>query len=133
MFNVFAFKTVEDENTGGNPDEFLMRFNVGGVNLNESGFHALQQEISLQAHQVELPTLWEKEVVQLHSGLVPLGGGMFHRILVREACIPRIDASDFSFKSWTDQKYYEVCTNEAIYEYVENHITQSAHSAHSGH
>jgi hypothetical protein len=67
-------------------------------------------------------------VVHLYSGLVPLGGGMFHRIVVREARIPHIDASDFSFKSWTDHTYYEVCTNEAIYEYVENHITQSASS-----
>jgi hypothetical protein len=63
---------------------------------------------------------------------VPLGGGMFHRIVVREARIPRIDASDFSFKCWTDLKYYEVCTNEAIYEYVENHLSRSAHSASTG-
>jgi hypothetical protein len=132
LFNVYSFKTVEDEDTGGNPDEFLMRFNVGGVNLSEAGFHALQQEISLQTHEVELPTLWEKEVVHLYSGLVPLGGGMFHRIVVREARIPRIDASNFSFKSWTDRKYYEVCTNEAIYEYLENNITQSARSANNG-
>ena len=48
LFNVYSFKTVEDEDTGGNPDEFLMRFNVGGVNLNEAAFRALQQEISLQ-------------------------------------------------------------------------------------
>ena len=132
LFNVFSFKTVEDEDTGGNPDEFLMRFNLGGVNLSESAFLALQHEISLQTHEVELPTLWEKELVHLHSGLVPLGGGMFHRIVVREACIPRIDASDFSFKCWTDLKYYEVCTNEAIYEYVESHLSQSAHSANIG-
>ena len=132
MFNVFSFKTVEDEDTGGNPDEFLMRFNVGGVNLSESGFRALQHEISLQTHQVELPTLWQKEIVRLYSGLVPLGGGMFHRIVVREARIPHIDASDFSFKSWTGHKYYEVCTNEAIYEYVEGNIPDDAHSAHSG-
>ncbi len=132
MFNVFSFKTVEDEDTGGNPDEFLMRFNVGGINLSESAFLALQHEISLQTNQVEMPTLWEKESVHLYSGLVPLGGGMFHRIVVREARIPRIDASDFSFKCWTDHRYYEVCTNEAIYEYVENHLTQSAHSANTG-
>jgi len=126
LFNVYSFKTVEDEDTGGNPDEFLMRFNVGGVNLNEVTFRALQREISLQTYELELPTLWEKEVVHLHSGLVPLGGGMFHRLVIREARIPRIEASDFSFRSWTDRRYYEVCTNEAIYEYVENHLAQAS-------
>jgi hypothetical protein len=124
LFNVYFFKTVEDEDTGGNPDEFLMRYNVGGVNMNEAAFHALRHEISLQTHDVELPTLWAKENVRLYSGLVPLGGGMFHRIVIREGRIPRIDASDFSFKSWTDLKYYEVCTSEAIYEYVEGNLAQ---------
>ena len=126
LFNVCLFKTVEDEDTGGTPDEFLMRFNVGGVNMSEAAYRALQQEISLQSHAIELPGLWDKEVVQLYSGLVPLGGGMFHRIVVRQGRIPRIDASDFSLKCWTDLKYYEVCTNEAIYEYVEAHLSQSA-------
>ena len=129
LFNVYSFKTVEDEDTGGNPDEFLMRYNVGGVNMNQAAFHELRQEISLQTHDVELPTLWGKETVRLYSGLVPLGGGMFHRIVVREGFVPRIDASDFRFKTWTDRKYYEVCTSEAIYEYVEGNPAQPPHSA----
>src|SRR5512147_1144526 len=65
LFNVYSFKTVEDEDTGGNPDEFLMRYNVGGVNMNQAAFHELRQEISLQTHDVELPTLWGKETVRL--------------------------------------------------------------------
>jgi hypothetical protein len=120
LFNVYAFKTVEDEDTGGNPDEFLMRYNVGGINMNEAAFQKLQQEISLQLYEAELPTLWEKETVRLYSGLVPLGGQMFHRIVVREGRIPHIEASDFSFKDWTERRYYEVCTSDAIYEYVES-------------
>ncbi|MGI9103796.1 MAG: hypothetical protein ACR2IF_15255 [Terriglobales bacterium] len=126
LFNVYTFKTVEDEDTGGNPDEFLMRYNVGGVNMNQPAFEQLKKEISLDRHEVELPTLWEKEKVRLYSALVPLGGGSFHRIVLREGRMPRIDASDFSFKSWTDRLYYEVCTNEAVYEYVESGATQSA-------
>jgi hypothetical protein len=54
---------------------------------------------------------------------------MFHRIVVREGRIPHVEASDFSFKSWTDMKYYEVCTNEAIYEYVETHVSHAAQPA----
>jgi hypothetical protein len=120
LFNVYSFKTVEDEETGGNPDEFLMRYNVGGVNMNEEAFRALQQEISLQSHEVELPTIWGKGTIHIYSGLVPLGGGRFHRIVVRQGRIPHIDASDFSVKCWTDRHYYEVCTNEAVYEYIES-------------
>ena len=127
LFNVYSFQTVEDEDTGGNPDEFLMRYNVGGVNMSEAAFEALQQEISLQLHQLELPTLWQgRDTIHLYSGLVPLGGGMFHRIVVREGRIPRIEGSDFSFKTWTDRRYYEVCTNEAIYEYVEHNLALPA-------
>ena len=58
--------------------------------------------------------------MRLHSGLVPLGGDVFHRIVVREGRIPHIDASDFSFKQWTESCYYEVCTNDAIYEFIES-------------
>ena len=128
LFNIYLFKTVDDANTGGNPDEFLMRYNVGGVNVEQDAFLALADEISLQRHDVELPNLWDNEIVHLYSGLVPLGGGMFHRIVIREANIPHIDASDFSFKSWTPHKYYEVCTSDAIYEYIENIAAPSSNA-----
>ena len=119
LFNVYSFKTVEDEDTGGNPDEFLMRYNVGGIHLNEPGFLAMQREITFDTHEIPLPTLWGEERVRLYSGLVPLGGGIFHLVVLREARIAHIEASDFSFKSWTDRRYYEVCTNQKIYDFVE--------------
>jgi len=119
LFNVYSFKTVEDEDTGGNPDEFLMRYNVGGIHLSEPGFQAMQREITFDTHEVPLPTLWGEEKVRLYSGLVPLGGGIFHLVVLREARIAHIEASDFSFQSWTDRRYYEVCTNQKIYDYVE--------------
>jgi len=122
VFNVFSFKTVEDENTGGNPDEFLMRYNVGGVNINEAAFLQLRQEISLRLHEINLRTLWGKEKVRLHTGLVPLGGDLFHRIVVREGTIARVDASNFSFLGWTERRYYEVCTNNALYDAIERGV-----------
>jgi hypothetical protein len=119
LFNVYSFKTVEDEDTGGNPDEFLMRYNVGGIHLSEPGFRAMQHEITFDTLDVPLPTLWGEEKVRLFSGLVPLGGGLFHLVVLREARIARIDASDFSFNSWTDRRYYEVCTSQRIYDLIE--------------
>src|SRR5580704_5750777 len=49
LFSVYTFQTVEDEVTGGNPDEFLMRYNIGGIHISQEAFAKLQQEISLQA------------------------------------------------------------------------------------
>jgi len=57
-----------------------------------------------------------------------LQGGVFHKIVLREAQIPRIDPHDFSLKTWTDRKYYEVCTSAAIYDYVETATRAAAAS-----
>jgi hypothetical protein len=119
LFNVYNFQTVDDEDTGGNPEEFLLRYNIGGIHINEAAFQKLAQEISLQSHDLTLPTIWDQEVVRLYSGLVPVAQGSFHRLVVRQGRIPHIEARDFSLKQWTDRLYYEVCTNSAIYEYVE--------------
>jgi hypothetical protein len=125
FFNVYAFQTVEDEDTGGAPDEFLMRYNVGGVNLTEETFAKLSREISLKKYEVTLPMLWTREPVTLYAGLAPAGPGLFHRIVVREGRTAHIDARDFSFKNYTSRLYYEVCMNPAIYDYLENHTAQT--------
>lgn len=125
-FSVYSFKTVEDEDTGGNPDEFLMRYNVGGIHLNEAGFRALESEITLDCEEVPLHTVFGVEEVRIHSGLVPLGNGIFHMLAIREARIARIDGSNFSFKSYTDRRYFEVCTNKVIYDYLETRAKTAA-------
>jgi hypothetical protein len=120
LFNVYSFQTVADEDTGGAPDEFLMRYNIGGVNLTPAAFQKLTREISLSRYAVQLPMLWQRETVVLYAGLAPAAAGQFHRIVVREGRIPHIDARDFSLKAWTDRTYYEVCMNPSIYEYLES-------------
>jgi len=129
LFNVFAFQTVGDEDTGGTPEEFLMRYNIGGIHMNDAAFAKLESEISLKQHELQLPMLWDKEVVRLYSGVVPVGQDVFHKIVVREGRIARIDARDFSLKQWTDRRYYEVCTNESIYEYVESGLSAATATA----
>jgi len=124
LFNVFAFKTVEDADTGGTPEDFLIRYNIGGVHINEQAFKKLQQEIKLHLHEIELPGLWGKEKTTLYSGLVPVatnagGTATFHRIVVRDARIPHINALDMSLREWTDRRYYEVCTNAAVYDLLD--------------
>jgi class 3 adenylate cyclase len=119
LFNVFTFKTVEDEDTGGNPDEFLLRYNIGGIHINEEAFQKLRTEISLQAYDMKVPMIWDQRTVRLYSGIVPIGQGLFHKIAIREGVVAHIDARDFSLKRYTDRHYYEVCTNARIYQALE--------------
>ena len=119
LFNVFTFKTVEDEDTGGNPDEFLLRYNIGGIHISEEAFQKLRTEISLQAFDMQVPMIWDQRKVRLYSGVVPIGQGLFHRIAIREGAISHIDARDFSLKRYTDRRYYEICTQARIYQALE--------------
>ncbi|MGH9508579.1 MAG: hypothetical protein ACRD2M_01465 [Terriglobales bacterium] len=123
LFNVYVFQTVDEADTGGVLEDFLTRYNVGGIQMSDSCFRKLKREISLQVHEIKLPMLWEEETVRLYSGMVPVGSGMFHRLLVREGRIAHIEPRDYSLKKWTERPYYEVCTNAAIYEYVESGLT----------
>ena len=56
---------------------------------------------------------------QLFTAAVPVDRDIFRKIVVRESRIPRIDAADFRVKGWTDRRYYEVCTDPAIYAALE--------------
>jgi hypothetical protein len=126
LFSVFSFKTVEDSETGGEADEFLLRYNVGGIHLNEAAFEKLQTEISLQAYDLEVPMIWNTSTARVYSGSVPLGQGLFHRIIVREGRIAHVDPRDFSLKHLTDRRYYEVCVHPRIYEAIESVQTAAA-------
>jgi class 3 adenylate cyclase len=122
LFNVVSVQTIEDADTGGNPDEFLMRYNVGGIHISAEAFDKMRREISLELFEVELPTFWGREKVRLYSGIVPVAPDVFHRIVVRESKTPRVDAKNFAIKRWTDRLYYEVCTNDRIYDMVETYL-----------
>jgi class 3 adenylate cyclase len=119
LFNVFSFKTVEDSATGGEPSEFLLRYNIGGIHINEAAFQKLRSEISLQGYEVHVPMIWKESAVRVYSGSVPLGQGVFHPIIVREGRIAHVDPRDFSLTKMTDTPYYEVCVNPRIYAAIE--------------
>ncbi len=120
LFNVYSLETVEEADTGGVPEEFLVRYNVGGIHISEAAFAKLAQEISLQEHGLTLPPLWPGEEFHFYSGLVPVATGSFHRIIVRRGRVPHLDPRDFSLKRWTERPYFEVCTNAAICEFIEH-------------
>jgi class 3 adenylate cyclase len=120
-FHVYAFQAAElDEN--GNPEDVILSFNLGGIRMNETAFRKLEKEITLEPLKVKLPPSLassDKGEYHLFSATVPVDRDIFRQIVVRESRIPRIDAADFSVKGWTDRKYYEVCTDPAIYSALE--------------
>jgi class 3 adenylate cyclase len=127
-FNVYRFQLQREANTNEFENAPLV-YNVSGIQLNAAAFHKLQQEISLQAQDVAMPTIWESEQMRLHRGLVPLEGGLFHTVVVREARVARLNARDFSPVGWSDDLYYEVCTNAGVYRFVEQTQAAKAGSA----
>lgn len=118
-FNVYAFQTISDGDAAESPDDFIMKYNLNGVRMSEAAFKRLQQEISLEPCKLQLPKLWGSESYALYYGLVPLGNGIFHQIIVRQSHMPQIDPRDFSLQHWTERCYYEVCSNPAIYAALE--------------
>ncbi len=126
LFNVFAFQSVEDADAGDDPEEFLVRYNIGGVYLDQAAFQKLRQEISLRTDHLQLPMLWGREPVRLYSGVVPLPSGGFQKLVVREGRVAHVDARTFAFKRWTDLRYYEACTSAEIYEHLEKAQTTAA-------
>jgi len=125
-FNVYAFQALNDADAADSPEDFIFKYNLNGIRISEAAFARLRQEISLEPCQLDLPALWGSEVFQLHRGLVPVGNDIFKKILVRSGRIPQIDPQKFSLQRWTEQRYYEVCSNPAIYAMLEGKSARSS-------
>src|SRR5580692_3882773 len=119
-FHVYAFQSAEPE-AGGNSEDTILSFNLGGIRMNEAAFRKLQHEISLQPLNVRLPPSLasDRGEYKLFSATVAVDKDIFRNIVVRESRIPRIDPADFSVTGWTERSYYEVCTDPAIYAALE--------------
>ena len=118
-FNVYAFQALDDADAKESPEDFILKYNLNGIRISEAAFARLQQEISLEACQLDLPALWGSETFRLHRGLVPIGNDIFKKILVRSSQIPQIDPQKFSLQHWTERWYHEVCSNPDIYAMLE--------------
>ena len=120
-FHVYAFQAA-DVDADGNPEDVTLSFNLGGIRMNEAAFQKLQKEITLEPLKVRLPASLassDKGEYKLFSATVPVDREIFRKIVVRESRIPRIDATDFSVKGWTERSYYEVCADPGIYAALE--------------
>jgi len=73
----------------------------------------------LRLVEIDIPTIWKSEAARLYAGTAPTPSGGLQSVVVREGRVAVIEPRDLSFKSWSDRKYYELCTAPAVYEMVE--------------
>jgi hypothetical protein len=116
-FHVYVFQSGADEAA----EDSILSYNLGGIRMNEAAFRKLEQEISLVPLAVKLPPSMasDKGEYRLSSGTVPVDRDIFRKIVVRQSRVPQINVEDFSVQGWTEQTYYEVCTDPAIYAALE--------------
>jgi hypothetical protein len=132
-FSVFQFLNALEGASPEELDEFLVRFNMNGIELNEEGFQKLSEEISLDSIETRLEMPWGKENVTLHYGEVPLGDSV--ELLVLRKGLARQLLPDGKIGMPSSHPYYEVCTSPALYDLVaalirtQRAATEPAHAA----
>jgi hypothetical protein len=118
MFNLFVFQNVRDEDIEATADDLSLRYNVNGIELDPEGFVKLSREINLKS--IDYP-MENNETVTLYTGKVPTLSGKYQRLVIREAAILEVKPDTLDVIGPTSRKYYEVCTQQAIYEFIDNH------------
>src|SRR5215469_7490811 len=116
LFSVFQFLTAMEGASAEELDEFLVRYNMNGIELNDEGFEKLAEEISLEAIQAKLDKPWGKEEVTLYYGEVPMGESV--ELLVLRQGVARQLLPDGKIGKPANHYYYEVCTSPALYDLV---------------
>jgi hypothetical protein len=116
LFSVFQFLNTMEGASAEELDEFLVRYNHNGIELNDEGFQKLSEEISLDSIETKLDMPWGKQNVTLHYGEVPLGESV--ELLVLRKGFARQLLPDGKIGGPTTHPYYEVCTSPALYDLV---------------
>jgi len=115
-FSVFQFLNTMEGASAEELDEFLVRYNMNGIELNDEGFQKLSEEISLDSIETKLDKPWGKEKVTLYYGEVPLGESV--ELLVLRKGMARQLLPDGKIGAPSSHAYYEVCTSPALYDLV---------------
>jgi len=116
QFSVYHFLTAMKGASAEELDEFLVRYNMNGIELNEEGFQKLAEEISLETLNTKLELPWGKEEVALYFGEVPMGESV--ELLVLRKGRARELLPDGKIGKFSEHNYYEVCTSPALYDLV---------------
>ncbi|HKT46368.1 MAG TPA: hypothetical protein VJP87_02490 [Candidatus Acidoferrales bacterium] len=115
-FALFQFFNALEGASAEELDEFLVRYNMNGVELNEEGFQKLSEEISLDSIETKLETPWGRENVTLFFGEVPMGETV--ELLVLRKGAARQLLPDGQIGAPSSHLYYEICTSSALHDLV---------------
>jgi len=116
-FNLFVFQNATEKEMGATADDLFLRYNVNGIEISPEGFGKLAREINLKSLVYQANN---NEKVKLYTGKVPTITGRYQRLVIREAAILEVNSVSMEVIGETPRKYYEVCTNPEIYEFMEN-------------
>ena len=114
-FCVYQFLTAMEGASAEELDEFLVRYNLNGIELNEEGFQKLAEEISLDSVETKLEMPWGKENVTLHYGEVPMGESVELLVLRKRLARELLPDGKIGRRR---HPYYEVCTSPKLYDLV---------------
>jgi hypothetical protein len=117
LFRLFLFQTMMDGVAEDEADEFLIRYNLNGVELNDEGFQKLQEEIAMTSIDAECVMPWGREDVTFFIGETPVGEGV-EPILIRRGFVRQL-LPDGRIGDPGTHPYYEVCTSAKVFDLVE--------------
>ena len=118
--NVEVYELPEGDPLRGEKGETHLRYNVNGIELDPTGFLKLQSEITLQ--RLELPAAGDDKPLILHTGRYPDLKGTMQRVVIREGTMRLLDLQDPNLGKPSTNCFYEVVTNEAMLNQVEEAI-----------
>ena len=118
-FNLYVYQASTADVKPLSDDEVILRYNVNGIELNEAGFKKLTTEIDLKTINCLIPEL-QKDPVIIHTGKFPLVTGTFQSLIIREDWVQELNRVDLKILGKVNRKYYEVCTQNVLKQYVEN-------------
>lgn len=120
-FNVYVFQPSLDSSAALLSDFAFLRYNVNGIELAPEGFEKLSREIHLKCIETNLPDIHPVPMI-LYTGTFPTVAGNYQRLVVRESRIPEVALANLSPIRQTDNKFYEVCTNQKVYDHVKQFL-----------
>jgi class 3 adenylate cyclase len=121
-FRLFLFQTVMAGTSEEEADEFLIRYNLNGIELNEEGFGKLCEEISLSQLQADCVLPWGRERTTFYFGEVPMGDHL-ESILIRKGFVRQL-LPDGKIGTPGTHAYYEVCTADDIIERIRERLSK---------
>ena len=116
-FRLFLFQTMMEGVAEDEADEFLIRYNLNGVELNDEGFQKLQEEIALTPLEADCVMPWGKDRVTFFYGETPVGEGL-EPVLIRRGFVRQMLPGGKIGEAGS-RPYYEVCVNPKVLELVE--------------